>query len=220
MWPGKHVNYVILNLVGHIYNYCSYMTAKHIVQFSSPLPCSSLTPLTLLPLSFKDMIGRPDEEVAAEVLESHLQCNNSFIQNIFQGQFRSALICPSCSTRSCTFDPYVSISLPLPQRETKPVYVTVVHRGINRKMRVFGVNVSINGSIRELRCRLAELCEVHRYVSRRRHIILCQHKPLYSFFHTHKHTHTHCFCLSLSHTLSIFLPLSLSLTHTHTPQQK
>ena len=108
------------------------------------------------------MLGRPDEEVAAEVLASHLQRNDSFIQNMFQGQFRSALICPSCSTRSCTFDPYVTISLPLPQRETRPVYVTVVFRTAQRKMRVYGVNVSIDGSIRELRTKLAELCGVHR----------------------------------------------------------
>ena len=108
------------------------------------------------------MVGRPDEEVAAEVLASHLQRNNSFIQNLFQGQFRSALICPSCSTRSCTFDPYVSISLPLPQRETRPIYVTVVHRAVQRRLRVFGVNVSIDGSIGELRTRLGELCGIHR----------------------------------------------------------
>ena len=107
-------------------------------------------------------MGRPDEEVAAEALASHMQRNNSFIQNLFQGQFRSALICPSCSTRSCTFDPYVTISLPLPQHETKPVYVTVVYRGSSRRMRVFGVNVSIDGSIKELRNRLAGMCGVHR----------------------------------------------------------
>ena len=106
--------------------------------------------------------GRPDEEVAAEALASHMQRNNSFIQNLFQGQFRSALICPSCGTRSCTFDPYVSISLPLPQRDTKPVYVTVVYRSASRRMKVFGVNVSINSSIKELRSKLSELCAVNR----------------------------------------------------------
>lgn len=110
----------------------------------------------------QDTIGRPDEEVAAEALASHMQRNNSFIQNLFQGQFRSALICPSCSTRSCTFDPYVSISLPLPQRDTKPVYITMVYRGASRKMKMFGVNVSIDSSIKDLRSKLAMLCGVHR----------------------------------------------------------
>ena len=110
----------------------------------------------------QDTIGRPDEEVAAEALASHMQRNNSFIQNLFQGQFRSALICPSCSTRSCTFDPYVSISLPLPQRDTKPVYVAMVYRGASRKMKMFGVNVSIDSSIKDLRSKLAMLCGVHR----------------------------------------------------------
>ena len=112
----------------------------------------------------QDTVGRPDEEVAAEALASHMQRNNSFIQNLFQGQFRSALICPSCSTRSCTFDPYVCVSLPIPQRDTRPVYITVVYRGAGRKSKVFGVNVSIDSSIRELRNKLAELCGVHRYM--------------------------------------------------------
>ena len=90
--------------------------------------------------------------------------NNSFIQSLFQGQFRSAIICPSCGTRSCTFDPYVCVSLPLPQREMRPVYVTVVYRNSQKESKVFGINMSIEGSIRDLRNTLAELCGIHRSV--------------------------------------------------------
>ena len=125
--------------------------------FINPL----LRPL-LPPVHTQDSTGRPDEEVAAETLASHLKSNSSFIQNLFQGQFRSALICPSCKTRSATFDPYVCISLPLLQRETRPVYVTVVYRSTGRKARVFGVNVAINATIKDLRNGLAEKCGVSR----------------------------------------------------------
>ena len=88
--------------------------------------------------------------------------NNSFVQNLFQGQFRSALICPSCETRSATFDPYVCISLPLLQRETRPIYVTVVYRSTGRKTKVFGVDISINATVKDLRNSLAEICGVSR----------------------------------------------------------
>lgn len=111
---------------------------------------------------FQDSTGRPDEEVAAETLHSHMKRNNSFIQNLFQGQFRSAVTCPSCGTRSSTFDPYVCVSLPLPQREKRPIYVTVVYRSMSRTNRVFGVDMPIESTIRDLRNSLAEQCGMNR----------------------------------------------------------
>ena len=110
----------------------------------------------------QDSAGRPDEEVAAEALQSHRKRNNSFIQNLFQGQFRSGVTCPSCGTRSATFDPYVCVSLPLPQREKRPVYVTVVYRSSSKPNRVFGVNMLIDSTIRDLRTNLAEVCGINR----------------------------------------------------------
>ena len=123
----------------------------------SPLPSLSLSPSPL-----QDSTGRSDEDIAAETLACHTKSNNSFIQNLFQGQYRSALLCPSCNTSSCTFDPYVCVSLPLPQQETRPIYITVIYRSSSRQNKVFGVNVSINASIRDLRNGLAELCGVSR----------------------------------------------------------
>ena len=113
----------------------------------------------------QDSAGRPDEEVAAEALQSHRKRNNSFIQNLFQGQFRSGVTCPSCGTRSATFDPYVCVSLPLPQRERRPVYVTVVYRNSSKANQVFGVNMLIDSTIRDLRTNLAEICGINRRVS-------------------------------------------------------
>ena len=112
----------------------------------------------------QDSTGRPDEVVAAETLKSHSVRNNSFIQNLFQGQFRSVIICPSCGSQSATFDPYVCVSLPLPQQHNRPVYVTVVYRSSSRKTRVYGVNIPIDATIRDLRNSLAELCGISRCV--------------------------------------------------------
>lgn len=103
--------------------------------------------------------------MAAETLLSHRKRNNSFIQNLFQGQFRSGVTCPSCGTRSATFDPYACVSLPLPQREHRPVYVTVVYRSASRGNRVYGVNILIDSTVRELRSGLAEMCGINRYIS-------------------------------------------------------
>lgn len=41
--------------------------------------------------------------------------NNSVIVDLFQGQYRSRLICPTCNLVSRTFDPFMYCSLPVPQ---------------------------------------------------------------------------------------------------------
>jgi len=71
-------------------------------------------------------VGRPDEVVAAEALANHTRCNNSFIYNLFQALYRSSLTCPSCHHHSNTFDPFLSLSLPIPHRECHVVNVVVV----------------------------------------------------------------------------------------------
>ena len=45
---------------------------------------------------------------------NHLSRNNSIVVDEFQGLLRSVLVCPICNTESTTFDPFTSISLPLP----------------------------------------------------------------------------------------------------------
>jgi len=72
-------------------------------------------------------VGRPDEVVAAEALANHTRCNNSFIYSLFQALYRSSLTCPSCHHHSNTFDPFLSLSLPIPHQECHIVNVVVVH---------------------------------------------------------------------------------------------
>jgi len=80
-----------------------------------------------MPLSVQSNVGRPDEVVAAEALANHTRCNNSFIYSLFQALYRSSLTCPSCHHHSNTFDPFLSLSLPIPHRECHIVDVVVVH---------------------------------------------------------------------------------------------
>lgn len=151
-----HVGNLVTKSVGQN----QYSIRHHFIQLIINWNHYSSHPLN----DFQDSTGRPDEDVAAETLISHMKSNNSFIQNLFQGQFRSAITCPSCNNRSCTFDPYVCVSLPLPQRESRPIYVTMVYRSSTRKSMVYGVNVSINALVRDLRNSLAEMCGIHRWI--------------------------------------------------------
>uniref|UniRef100_A0A667X3V2 ubiquitinyl hydrolase 1 n=1 Tax=Myripristis murdjan TaxID=586833 RepID=A0A667X3V2_9TELE len=64
-----------------------------------------------------DSDGRLDEVVAEEAWQRHKMRNDSFIVDLFQGQFKSKLVCPTCSKVSITFDPFLYLPVPLPQKQ-------------------------------------------------------------------------------------------------------
>lgn len=74
--------------------------------------------------------GRPDAEVAKEAWDRHLLRNQSFVVDNFQGQLKSKVVCPDCNRDSITFDPFMFLSVPLPQASKKEVAVkfTLVRR--------------------------------------------------------------------------------------------
>nr|XP_033782603.1 ubiquitin carboxyl-terminal hydrolase 19 isoform X2 [Geotrypetes seraphini] len=64
-----------------------------------------------------DSDGRLDEVVAEEAWQRHKMRNDSFIVDLFQGQYKSKLVCPVCSKVSITFDPFLYLPVPLPQKQ-------------------------------------------------------------------------------------------------------
>ncbi|KAG2470546.1 UBP19 hydrolase, partial [Polypterus senegalus] len=64
-----------------------------------------------------DSDGRPDEVVAEEAWRRHKMRNDSFIVDLFQGQYKSKLVCPICAKVSITFDPFLYLPVPLPQKQ-------------------------------------------------------------------------------------------------------
>lgn len=76
---------------------------------------------------FQNSFGRPDDVVARETLENHIRQNDSFVLAVFQAQFRSSLTCPRCQRQSNTFDPFLCVSVPVPQEQPRPLYVTILY---------------------------------------------------------------------------------------------
>eukprot|EP00762_Andalucia_godoyi_P003387 ANDGO_06591.mRNA.1 Putative ubiquitin carboxyl-terminal hydrolase 11 len=60
---------------------------------------------------------------AEEAWALHKARNDSVIVDLFQGQLKSTLVCPSCSLVSVTWDPFMYLSLPLPNESQIPVHV-------------------------------------------------------------------------------------------------
>lgn len=101
--------------------------------------------------SLQNHYGRPDEVIAAETLANHIRCNNSFVQAVFQAQFRSSLTCPRCHKQSNTFDPFHCISVQLPQLVQRPVFVTVVYTSQHPKQVKLGLTVDPGASMVSLK---------------------------------------------------------------------
>ncbi|CAE6475711.1 unnamed protein product [Rhizoctonia solani] len=66
----------------------------------------------------EDSQGLSQEElearIAQETWDGHTLRNDSIISDLFQGMYQSTLTCPDCGKISVTFDPFLSLSLPLP----------------------------------------------------------------------------------------------------------
>lgn len=102
-------------------------------------------------LLFQNTAMRPDEELANEALSSS---QGSFVSHLFKGLHRSSLTCPHCGKHSNTFDPYLCVSLPLPQKCPRPVFVNVVYSG--QKQLKIGLRMNTFESVRDLRHRISK----------------------------------------------------------------
>lgn len=72
--------------------------------------------------------GEPDAEIIAEVRKRHRLRNHSRIGDMFEGFYKSTVVCPACERVSVTFDPYMSVSLPLGAQDNKRNVIVSMRR--------------------------------------------------------------------------------------------
>lgn len=65
--------------------------------------------------------GKSDEVASKEAWNKHILRNESIICDLFHGQFKSTLECALCKRISITFDPFLMISLPIPNTKYEDV---------------------------------------------------------------------------------------------------
>lgn len=63
--------------------------------------------------------GKSDDIASEEAWIKHLIRNESIIVDLFHGQYKSTLVCSICSRISVTFDPFMTLSLPIPGKKDK-----------------------------------------------------------------------------------------------------
>eukprot|EP01105_Mastigella_eilhardi_P015756 TRINITY_DN3606_c0_g1_i2.p1 TRINITY_DN3606_c0_g1~~TRINITY_DN3606_c0_g1_i2.p1 ORF type:complete len:1050 (-),score=255.01 TRINITY_DN3606_c0_g1_i2:68-3217(-) len=101
-----------------------------------------------------DFAGGDDAATAAAAAEAwrcHLLRDSSFIVDNFYGQLKSTVVCPTCNKVSVTFDPYVFLSVPLPQSTTRTIYVIFHFREPMRTPMRYAVRVGIDSTVHDIK---------------------------------------------------------------------
>jgi hypothetical protein len=87
----------------------------------------------------------PDEQLAALAWDNHRLRNDSHIVDHFQGLYKSTLVCPTCSHTSVTFDPFMYLSLPLPESRVRQLTAILLHADGAAPPCEYGLEVSQSG---------------------------------------------------------------------------
>lgn len=106
--------------------------------------------------------GRSEEEVAHEEWQQYLRRNDSVIVDNFMGQLRSHVTCsdPECKHESVTFDPFMSLSVPVPSEDFVDVQVQLYWANGNIPTR-YAVRVDkTGGCVRDVKAKLSELASL------------------------------------------------------------
>ncbi|KAL7752591.1 hypothetical protein RI367_002125 [Sorochytrium milnesiophthora] len=118
----------------------------------------------------RDYDGRPDEVIAEEQWAGHKARNDSIIVDLFQGQYKSRLICDVCNKISIKFDPFMYLTLPIPvKNDLRIEKLAFIPRDPARKVQVFlppkmrklALAADEEPTIKHLRHKLGELHNVN-----------------------------------------------------------
>lgn len=103
-----------------------------------------------------DEVNNPNavSDLAKQCWDQHLLRNDSIINDLFVGMYKSTLVCPECSKVSITFDPYSDLTLPLPV--TKKWYHKITFLGENGYPKCLEVELEKNTTYTDLKVYVAK----------------------------------------------------------------
>jgi len=108
-------------------------------------------------VELQDSDGRSDEDVAREWWENHLRRELSIVSGIFTGQFKSLLSCETCEYESARFEPFLFLSLPLPEPPSRAINVTIVFSDAKRPPLLCSIRLPGNATLAQVRESLVHL---------------------------------------------------------------
>ncbi|CAF1436249.1 unnamed protein product [Rotaria sp. Silwood1] len=95
-------------------------------------------------------------ELAHRAWLEYIDANQSIITSTFSAQLHSTLRCNQCKQESKTFEPYLLLSLPIPQKIIKPVFITVVFLNQSPKQLQIGLCLPVTNTVKDVREAIAQ----------------------------------------------------------------
>lgn len=89
--------------------------------------------------------------------------NQSIITDLFYGQYKSTLKCPECNHISTAFDPFLSLTLPIPQKVSFTFELYFVFFNLQKQPLKFSITSSKSIKIFQLRKFLARKLEINPF---------------------------------------------------------
>jgi len=119
------------------------------------------------PIVVQDERDNPDEKKSQIYWVNFLRRNQSVLVDLFYGQFKSTLICPNeeCKNISITFDPFLNLSLPLPQ-PVEAYKIDTYFIFDNSDLKILKIELSFyekEFSCFDLRFKIAEILNIHPF---------------------------------------------------------
>ncbi|KAH9167465.1 hypothetical protein EDB89DRAFT_1997415 [Lactarius sanguifluus] len=93
-------------------------------------------------------------KLARSSWQGYMKRNDSVIVDLFQGQYRSTLVCPECKKVSITFDPFMYLTLPLPINKKWRHEIYYIPWDTNKTHVKIPVELSRDATFRDLRALL------------------------------------------------------------------
>ncbi|KAG9120172.1 CSN-associated deubiquitinating enzyme Ubp12 [Ceratobasidium sp. 392] len=104
-----------------------------------------------------------EARIARETWAGHSRRNDSIIADLFHGMYKSTLTCMSCGKLSVTFEPYMSLALPLPA--TRALWKHTVHYvpwDAEKPALVIQIELPNNSNSAQLKEKLADILKAKR----------------------------------------------------------
>ena len=101
-----------------------------------------------------------DEELKEIYWENFKINNNSIIIDTMHGQLKSELKCPNCKQATLSYDPFLMISLPIPDNSLKIIYFVLV----NPESCLMGkLEISSESLVSDVRVKISQLLELQDF---------------------------------------------------------
>ncbi|CAF0860000.1 unnamed protein product [Adineta ricciae] len=119
-------------------------------------PQSTKNSFSSVTISSQTSSSLASAELARRAWSDYTDANQSIITSTFSAQLHSTLRCNQCKQESKTFEPYLLLSLPIPQKIIKSVFVTVVFLNQSPKQLQIGLCLPVTNTVKDVREAIAQ----------------------------------------------------------------